>query len=68
MDLENIILSEVTQKNTHDMHSLINGYNPKNTDHVKLEKKEDQSMGDLVLLRKRNKIQSKRGDKVQSRD
>jgi hypothetical protein len=68
MDLENIILSEVTQKNTHGMHSLINGYNPKNTDHVKLEKKEDQSMGDLVLLRKRNKIQSKRGDKVQSRD
>jgi hypothetical protein len=28
MDLEDIILSEVTQsqKNTHDMHSLINGY------------------------------------------
>jgi hypothetical protein len=28
MDLENIILSEVTQsqKNTHDMHSLISGY------------------------------------------
>ena len=28
MDLEEIILSEVTQsqKNTHDMHSLINGY------------------------------------------
>ena len=28
MDLENIILSEVTQsqKNTHVMHSLINGY------------------------------------------
>ena len=28
MELENIILSEVTQsqKNTHDMHSLINGY------------------------------------------
>jgi hypothetical protein len=28
MELENIILSEVTQsqKNTHDMHSVINGY------------------------------------------
>jgi hypothetical protein len=28
MELENIILSEITQpeKNTHDMHSLINGY------------------------------------------
>jgi hypothetical protein len=28
MDLEDIILSEVTQsqKNTHDMHSLISGY------------------------------------------
>ena len=28
MELENIILSEVTQsqKNTHDMHSLISGY------------------------------------------
>jgi hypothetical protein len=28
MDLEDIILSEVTQsqKNTHDMHSLVNGY------------------------------------------
>jgi hypothetical protein len=28
MDLEDIILSEVTQsqKSTHDMHSLINGY------------------------------------------
>ena len=28
IELENIILSEVTQsqKNTHDMHSLINGY------------------------------------------
>jgi hypothetical protein len=30
MDLEDIILSEVTQsqKNTHDMHSLISGYLP----------------------------------------
>jgi hypothetical protein len=32
MHLEDIILSEVTksQKYTHDMHSLISGYNPKN--------------------------------------
>jgi hypothetical protein len=32
MDLENITLSEVTQsqKNTHDMHSLISGYSPRN--------------------------------------
>jgi len=31
LELENIILSEVTQsqKNTHDMHSLISGYLPK---------------------------------------
>jgi hypothetical protein len=31
MELENIILSEATQsqKNTHDMHSLISGYYPR---------------------------------------
>ena len=31
VDLEDIILSEVTksQKNTHDMHSLIRGYQPR---------------------------------------
>jgi hypothetical protein len=31
MELENIMLSEVTQsqKNTHDIHSLISGYYPK---------------------------------------
>jgi hypothetical protein len=34
MDLENIILSEVTQsqKNTHDMHSLISGYLPRGSE------------------------------------
>jgi hypothetical protein len=34
MELENI-LSEVTQsqKNTHDMHSLIRGYNPRNLEY-----------------------------------
>jgi hypothetical protein len=52
MELENI-LSEVTQsqKNTHDIHLLISGYLPRiqNTkiqfpDHMKLKKKEDQSI------------------------
>jgi hypothetical protein len=35
MDLEGIILSEVTQsqKNSHDMHSLISGYYPRNLEH-----------------------------------
>jgi len=35
MELENIILSEVTQsqKNTHGMHSLISGYYPKSLDY-----------------------------------
>jgi hypothetical protein len=35
MDLEDIILSEVTQsqKNTHDMHSLISGYYPRSSEY-----------------------------------
>ena len=35
MDLEGIILSEVTQsqKNSHDMHSLISGYYPRNLEY-----------------------------------
>ena len=35
MDLEDIILSEVTQsqKNSHDMHSLISGYYPRNLEY-----------------------------------
>jgi hypothetical protein len=35
MELENIILSEVTlpQKNTDDMHSLISGYEPKSLEY-----------------------------------
>jgi hypothetical protein len=35
MDLEDIILSEVTQsqRNTHDMHSLISGYYPRNLEY-----------------------------------
>jgi hypothetical protein len=64
MELENIILSEVTQsqKNTHGMHSLISRYQPQSsdktqiTDYMKLKKKKDQSVGALVLLRNWNKI------------
>jgi hypothetical protein len=35
LELENIILSEVTQsqKNTHSLHLLISGYNPKSSDY-----------------------------------
>jgi hypothetical protein len=35
MDLEDIIPSEVTQsqKNSHDMHSLISGYSPRNLEY-----------------------------------
>lgn len=54
MELENSILSEVTQsqKNTHGMYSLISGYQPKSlqyprydlTDPRKLKKNEDQSV------------------------
>jgi hypothetical protein len=65
MDLEDIILSEVTQsqKNTHDMHSLISGYSAQKlgipkiqfTKYMKL-KKEDQSVDTSFLLRMGNKI------------
>jgi hypothetical protein len=35
MELEDIILSEVTQseKNIHDVHSLISGYEPRNSEY-----------------------------------
>ena len=68
MELENIILSGVTQsqKNTHGMHSLIIMYwilvqklgIPKIqfTNHMKLKKKEDQSVDTSILLRRGNKI------------
>ena len=62
MDPEYIIMSEVTQsqKNTHDMHSLISEYWPRKLEypkiqfakHMRLKKKEDQSADTLVLLRK----------------
>jgi hypothetical protein len=57
IDLENIILSEVTQsqKNTHGRHSFISGYSAKIptiqvTDHMKLKRKEDQRVDASVLL------------------
>jgi hypothetical protein len=67
MDLEDIILSEVTQSqnNSHNMYSLISGYYPRNLEyprykiqfakHMKLKKNEDQSMDTLPLLRIGNK-------------
>ena len=63
LDLENIILSEVTQsqKNSNDMYSLISEYYPRNLEypryklqfakHMKLKKNEDQSVDTLPLLR-----------------
>ena len=62
MKLENIILSEVTQsqKKTHGIYSLISSKlrttKIQFTDHMKLKKKEDQSMDASVLLRRGNKI------------
>jgi hypothetical protein len=67
IELENIILSEVTQsqKNTHGMHSLISGYDEpyqklriptfKFTDLMKLKKK-DQSEDTSILFRRGIKI------------
>ena len=62
MELENIILSEVTQSqmNTCGMHSLI----PQKlgipkiqfTDHMKLKKKEHQNVDKLILIEKGIKI------------
>ena len=39
MDLEGIILSEVTQsqKNSHDMYSLVSGYYPRNLEYPRYE-------------------------------
>jgi hypothetical protein len=66
MFLEDIILSEViqSQKNTLDMYSLISGYYPRNLEyprynlqkHMKIKKKEDQSVATLFLLRRGTKI------------
>jgi hypothetical protein len=45
MELENIILSEVTQsqKNTHVIHSLINGYSPKSSEYPTYNSKTTRS-------------------------
>jgi hypothetical protein len=67
MELKGIILSEVTQsqKNSHNMYSLISVYSPRNLEypiykiqfakHMKLKKNEDQSVDTLPLLRTGNK-------------
>ena len=65
IELENIILSDITQlhKNTHGMHSLMNGFYSQMlqitriqfTDHRKLNRKKDQSVGASGLLRRRRK-------------
>ena len=65
MDLEDIILIAVTQsqKNTHDMHSLRSLYESRKripniqfVKHMKLKKKEDQSVDASFLFRRGNKI------------
>jgi hypothetical protein len=66
MELENIILSELTQsqKNTSSMHSLIFWILAQSfripqiqlTDHMKPKKKEYQSVDTSILLRRGNKI------------
>ena len=61
MELEHIILSEVTQsqENTQSNHSLISGYSPKTSEHprcmqlidyMKIKMKEYQSVDTLILL------------------
>ena len=67
MDLECIILSDVTQsqKTSLDMYSLISGYYSRNLEyprykiqfakHMKLKKNEDESVDTLPLLRIGNK-------------
>jgi hypothetical protein len=64
LELENIILSEInqTQKDTHvltDKYILAENLRIltiKFTDHMKLNKKEEQSVDTSILLRKGNKI------------
>ena len=67
MDLKGVILSEVTQsqKNSHNMYSLISGYYPRDLEylrykiqsakHMKLKKNKHQSVDTLPLLRFGNK-------------
>ena len=65
MDLEDIILSEITQsqKNTHDMYpdkwilaQKLRIPKIQFAKHMKLKKKEDKSVDTLILLRRGNKI------------
>ena len=65
VELENIVLSEVTQcqKNTHGMHSLISGYYPKaknNQDTIhrpqEAQEKQRQKYGCFGPSQKENKI------------
>ena len=65
VELENIILSEVTQsqKNTHGLHNekwilaqKLGISKTQFTDQIKLKKKEEESMDPLVLLRRGNNI------------
>jgi 23S rRNA pseudoU1915 N3-methylase RlmH len=53
MELENIILSDVTQSQKLQITRI------QSTDHMKLKKKEDQSVDTLVLLRRRTKYSQK---------
>ena len=75
MELENIILSEVTKE--HTWYALTDKWIlaqklriPKIqfTDHMKLKKKEDQNVDASVLLRKVNTHRRKYGDNMWSRD
>jgi hypothetical protein len=76
MDLEDIILSEVnqSQKNTRNMQSLISGYMSQKfritkiqfAKHMKLKKKEDQSVDASFLLRMGNKISMERVTKFRA--
>ena len=70
MDLEGIILSEVTQsqKNSHNMYSLISGYYSRNLEYPRYKiqfakrmklKNEDQNVDTLPLLRIGNKTPRK---------
>ena len=72
IDLEGIILSEVThsQRNSHNMYSLISGYEPRNLEYprykiqfakcMKLKKNDNQSVDTLPLLRIGNKTPMER--------
>jgi hypothetical protein len=67
VDLEGIIPSEITQsqKNLHDMYSLLSGYYPRNLEypiysiqfakHMILRREEDQGVDTLLLLRIRRR-------------